>query len=114
MAIGDKYPMVPLNSVVKNIQSLADVPIRTAVFPTVFLRDVATVTDGSERAAHRSHGAPVSPRLVRRIVRQASSVSQTTDRTGGGGRRTGGVPGAGGVGGAAGRGGGCGSRFMRA
>jgi multidrug efflux pump subunit AcrB len=48
MAIGDKYPMVPLNSVVKNIQSLADVPIRTAVFPTVFLRDVATVTDGSD------------------------------------------------------------------
>ncbi|MGH7617490.1 MAG: efflux RND transporter permease subunit, partial [Gemmatimonadaceae bacterium] len=48
MAIGDKYPMVPLNSVVKNIQNLADVPIRTAVFPTVFLRDVATVTDGSD------------------------------------------------------------------
>lgn len=48
MSIGDKYPMVPLNSVVKNIQSLADVPIRTAVYPTVFLRDVATVTDGSD------------------------------------------------------------------
>jgi multidrug efflux pump subunit AcrB len=48
MSIGDKYPMVPLNSVVKNIQSLADVPIRTAVFPTVFLRDVATVSDGSD------------------------------------------------------------------
>ena len=48
MAIGDKYPMVPLNSVVKNIQNLADVPIRTAVFPTVFLRDVATVSDGSD------------------------------------------------------------------
>jgi multidrug efflux pump subunit AcrB len=48
MAVSDKYPMVPLNSVVKNIQSLADVPIRTAVFPTVFLRDVATVTDGSD------------------------------------------------------------------
>jgi multidrug efflux pump subunit AcrB len=48
MAIGDKYPMVPLNSVVKNIQNLADVPIRTAVFPAVFLRDVATVTDGSD------------------------------------------------------------------
>jgi multidrug efflux pump subunit AcrB len=48
MAIGGKYPMVPLNSVVKNIQNLADVPIRTATYPTVFLRDVATVTDGSD------------------------------------------------------------------
>jgi multidrug efflux pump subunit AcrB len=48
MAIGGKYPMVPLNSVVKNIQNLADVPIRTAAYPTVFLRDVATVSDGSD------------------------------------------------------------------
>jgi multidrug efflux pump subunit AcrB len=48
MSIGGKYPMVPLNSVVKNIQNLADVPIRTATYPTVFLRDVATVTDGSD------------------------------------------------------------------
>jgi multidrug efflux pump subunit AcrB len=48
MAIGGKYPMVPLNSVVKNIQTLADVPIRTAAYPTVFLRDVATVEDGSD------------------------------------------------------------------
>ena len=48
MSIGGKYPMVPLNSVVKNIQDLADVPIRTAVYPTVFLRDVGTVVDGSD------------------------------------------------------------------
>ena len=48
MAIGGMYPMVPLNSVVRNIQNLADVPIRTAVYPTVFLRDVATVVDGSD------------------------------------------------------------------
>jgi multidrug efflux pump subunit AcrB len=48
MAIGGQYPMVPLNSVVKNIQDLAGVPIRTATYPTVFLRDVATVVDGSD------------------------------------------------------------------
>jgi multidrug efflux pump subunit AcrB len=48
MAIGGMYPMVPLNSVVRNIQNLADVPIRTAVYPTVFLRDVGTVVDGSD------------------------------------------------------------------
>jgi multidrug efflux pump subunit AcrB len=48
LAIGDEYPMVPLNSVVRNIQDLADVPIRTGTYPTVFVRDVATVTDASD------------------------------------------------------------------
>jgi multidrug efflux pump subunit AcrB len=48
MAISGKYPMVPLNSVVKNIKDLEGVPIRTGVYPTVFLRDVATVVDGSD------------------------------------------------------------------
>src|SRR5664279_5536423 len=33
MPIGGKYPMVPLNSVVKNIKDLEDVPIRTGVYP---------------------------------------------------------------------------------
>ena len=48
MPIGGKYPMVPLNSVVRNIKDLEDVPIRTGVYPTVFLRDVGTVVDGSD------------------------------------------------------------------
>jgi multidrug efflux pump subunit AcrB len=48
MPIGGKYPMVPLNSVVKNIKDLEGVPIRTGVYPAVFLRDVATVVDGSD------------------------------------------------------------------
>jgi multidrug efflux pump subunit AcrB len=46
--LGGKYPMVPLNATVKNIKDLEDVPIRTGVNPAVFLRDVATVTDGSD------------------------------------------------------------------
>src|SRR5205814_975946 len=45
---GDKYPMIPINSVVKNIKDLDGVPIRTGVYPAVFLRDVATVVDGSD------------------------------------------------------------------
>src|SRR6516162_4338674 len=48
MPIGGKYPMVPLNSVVKNVKDLEDVPVRAGVYPTVFLRDVATVVDGSD------------------------------------------------------------------
>ena len=43
-----KYPMVPLNSVPKNIKDLEVAPIRTGEFPAVFVRDVAEVEDGSD------------------------------------------------------------------
>ena len=46
--LGDKYPMVPLNSVVKNIKDLEVVPIRAGTFPAVFVRDVADVQDASD------------------------------------------------------------------
>jgi multidrug efflux pump subunit AcrB len=48
MAVAGKYPMVPLNSVVRDIKDLESVPIRTGTYPTVFLRDVAEVIDGSD------------------------------------------------------------------
>src|SRR6184192_1434091 len=48
MSIGNKYPMVPLNSVVKNIQDLESVPIRGGSYPAVFLRDVGEVRDASD------------------------------------------------------------------
>src|SRR5882724_6546189 len=48
MPISGKYPMVPLNSVVKNIKDLESVPIRTGAYPAIFLRDVAEVIDGSD------------------------------------------------------------------
>jgi multidrug efflux pump subunit AcrB len=69
MPIAGKYPMVPLNSVVRNIKDLEDVPIRTGVYPTVFLRDVATVVDGSDIVTsyalvngHRTVYIPVTKR----------------------------------------------------
>ncbi len=43
-----KYPMVPLNSVPRNIKDLEAVPIRMGKFPTVFVRDVGTIEDGSD------------------------------------------------------------------
>lgn len=46
--LGENYPMVPLNSVVRNIKDLEAVPLRTGIYPAVFLRDVAKVTDGSD------------------------------------------------------------------
>jgi multidrug efflux pump subunit AcrB len=48
MAVAGKYPMVPLNSVVANIKDLESVPIRLGQYPTVFVRDVGQVTDGSD------------------------------------------------------------------
>src|SRR5947199_7521866 len=46
--LGDEYPMVPLNSVVKNIKDLEAVPIRTGRYPAIFLRDVGDVADASD------------------------------------------------------------------
>jgi multidrug efflux pump subunit AcrB len=48
MPIGGKYPMLPLNSVVRNIKDLESVPIRGGSYPAVFVRDVGEVTDGSD------------------------------------------------------------------
>jgi multidrug efflux pump subunit AcrB len=48
MAVSGKYPMVPLNSVVENIKDLESVAIRVGTYPTVFVRDVGEVTDGSD------------------------------------------------------------------
>jgi multidrug efflux pump subunit AcrB len=46
--IGDFTEMVPVNSVVPNIQELLEIPIRTGSGPTVFLRDVGYVEDASD------------------------------------------------------------------
>ena len=48
MLIGDKYPIVPVNSIVKNIKDLEAVPIRVGSYPGVFVRDVAEVTDAAD------------------------------------------------------------------
>src|SRR5213594_2820474 len=41
--LGDQYPMVPLNSVVKNIRDLESVPIRIGRYPAIFLHDLGEV-----------------------------------------------------------------------
>src|SRR5882724_5634480 len=45
MPISGKYPMVPLNSVVRNIKDLESVPIRAGNYPAIFLRDVGDIVD---------------------------------------------------------------------
>lgn len=48
MQLGKLYPMVPFNSNIREIRELENVPIRTGTYPTVFLRDIAKVVDGSD------------------------------------------------------------------
>ena len=46
--LGDSYPMVPINAVVRNIKDLEAVPIRGTGQTAVFVRDVAQVDDASD------------------------------------------------------------------
>ena len=51
LPLGDKYPFVPVNAVVKNIQDLAAVPVRTGTGAgggSVFVRDLGDVADGAD------------------------------------------------------------------
>ncbi len=48
--IGDQIPMVPLNSVVRDIKELGNVPLRTGTDPAVFIRDIGTVEDAADIA----------------------------------------------------------------
>jgi multidrug efflux pump subunit AcrB len=46
--LADSYPIVPLNSMIKQVDELRTVPINIGTNPTVYLRDVATVEDSSD------------------------------------------------------------------
>lgn len=46
--IVDAMPVVPVNSLVKDVKELLTIPIRPGASPAVYLRDVATVQDSSD------------------------------------------------------------------
>lgn len=46
--IGDSYPVVPTNAMVKDIQDLGDIPIRTGTGPSIYLRDIGTIEDAAD------------------------------------------------------------------
>ena len=46
--VGTKFPIVPINGIVKDIKELLDVPLRLGREPTTFLRDVATIIDSTD------------------------------------------------------------------
>lgn len=47
LAIGDRYPIVPVNSVVKDAGQMLGVPVRMGSSP-VYIRDLATVADAAD------------------------------------------------------------------
>ena len=46
--IGDEMPIVPINSLVRQVKELETIPIRPGADPTVYIRDVGTVHDASD------------------------------------------------------------------
>ena len=50
IVVGDKFPIVPVNSVVKDVNELNSIPIRMGDKP-IYVRDIATVTDSADAPA---------------------------------------------------------------
>lgn len=48
LRVGDLFPAVPTNAMVKDIQDLGDIPIRTGDGPPVYVRDIATIEDSTD------------------------------------------------------------------
>src|SRR5215813_9860813 len=48
MNLGELYPIVPINSIVRNIKDLEGVVLRATGSEAIYLRDLATVEDGSD------------------------------------------------------------------
>ncbi len=48
LALGNSFPIVPTNAVVKNIQDLAAVPLKVTEEGAVYVRDVGEISDGSD------------------------------------------------------------------
>ncbi len=48
--VGDKFPIVPVNSVVRDVNQLGTIPIRTGGSP-VYIRDVGTIQDAADAPA---------------------------------------------------------------
>ncbi|MFM8570553.1 MAG: efflux RND transporter permease subunit, partial [Pirellula sp.] len=50
LPLGEVYPIVPINSVVKDPQQLASIPIRTGEHP-VYIRDIGSISDSADAPA---------------------------------------------------------------
>jgi multidrug efflux pump subunit AcrB len=84
---GTLQPIVPSNSVVRDIQELADLPLRTDAGPTVFLHDIAKIEDATDILAgyaeidgKRAVYIPVTKRPDASTITVVNEVKQNLDR----------------------------------
>jgi multidrug efflux pump subunit AcrB len=49
--VGDSYPVVAMNAMVREPRELGNIPIRAGTTPSVYLRDLATIEDSADIAA---------------------------------------------------------------
>ena len=48
LRLGDNYPLVPTNAMVRDIQTLGEIPLRSGQGPAVYLRDIGTIEDAAD------------------------------------------------------------------
>jgi multidrug efflux pump subunit AcrB len=48
LRIGESYPVVPTNAMVKDIRDLGNIPLRSARGPSVYLRDIGVIEDAAD------------------------------------------------------------------
>ena len=84
---GNLDRITPMNSVVTDIKRLADLPIRTGAGPTVFMRDVGWVEDGSDITlgyalvnGHRTVYLPVTKRADASTLAVVNEVKASMSR----------------------------------
>ncbi len=84
---GNLDRITPMNSVVTNIQRLADLPVRTGAGPTVFMHDVGWVEDGSDITlgyalvnGHRTVYLPVTKRADASTLAVVNEVKASMGR----------------------------------
>ena len=87
MRLGDIYPIVPTNAIVGKPAELADVPLRSEARGAVYVRDVATVTDGADLVTsyalvngHRTVYIPVTKRAEASTLAVVSAVKANLGR----------------------------------
>lgn len=84
---GDLQSIVPTNSIVRNIQELGDLPIKTGAGPAVYIRDIAQVQDSTDVLAgyaeidgKRAVYIPVTKRPDASTITVVNEVRQSLDR----------------------------------
>lgn len=84
---GDLQPIVPTNSVVRNIQELGELPLKSGAGPAVYLRDIAQIQDSTDILAgyaeidgKRAVYIPVTKRPDASTITVVNEVRESLER----------------------------------